>query len=166
MCRVITVLGCCSRQDFSNGRILPCSLCWVGKTLSDVHCSLRLSHSLSFQSLLIFAWVSIFPPLPHPLSVQFSSVTQSCPTLCDPMDGSMPGLPVHRQLPAFIQTHVHRVGDAIQPSLPLSSLSPLAFNLSQYQGLFQWVSSSHQVAKILEFQLWHQSSPSISLLQI
>ena len=90
-------------------------------------------------------------------SVQFSSVTQSCPTLCDPMDCSMPGLPVHHQLLKLTQTHVHWVGDAIQPSHPLSSPSPPAFNLSQHQGLFQWVSSSHQVAKVLDFQLQHQS---------
>ena len=88
---------------------------------------------------------------------QFSSVTQSCPTLCDPMDCSTPGLPVHHQLPEFTQTHVHWVGDAIQPSHPLSSPSPPVFNLSQHQGLFQWVDSSHQVAKVLEFQLQHQS---------
>ena len=89
--------------------------------------------------------------------IQFSSVTQSCPTLCNPMDCSMPGLPVHRQLLKFTQSHVHWVGDAIQPSHPLSSLPPPAFNLSQDQGLFKWVSSSHQVAKVLEFQLQHQS---------
>ena len=91
------------------------------------------------------------------LVVQFSSVTQSCPTLSDPMDCSTPGLPVHHQLPALAQTHVHRVGDAVQPSHPLSSPSPTAFNLSQHQGLFQSVSSSHQVVKVLEFQLQHQS---------
>ena len=89
-------------------------------------------------------------------SVQFSSVTQSCLTLCDPMDCSMPGFPGHHQLPEFTQTHVHRVGDAIQPSHPLSSPSP-TFNLSQHQGLFQRVSSSNQVPKGLEFQLQHQS---------
>ena len=85
--------------------------------------------------------------------IQFSSVPQSCLTLCYPMECSLPGLPVHHQLPEFTQTHVHWVGDASQPSHPLSSLSPPAFNLSQPQGLFQWVSSSHQVAKVLEFQL-------------
>ena len=90
-------------------------------------------------------------------SIQFSSLAQSCLTLCDPMNRSTPGLPVHHQLPESTQTHVHRVGDDIQPSLPLSSPSPPAFNLSQHQGLFQWVSSSHQVANILEFQLQHQS---------
>ena len=89
------------------------------------------------------------------LVFQFSSVTQSCLTLCDPMDRSTPSLAVHHQLPEFTQTHVHWVGDAIQPSHPLSSPSPPAFNLSQHQGLFKWVSSSHQVAKVLEFQLQH-----------
>ena len=88
-----------------------------------------------------------------PLSVQFSSVAQSCPTLCNPMDRSTPGLPVHHRLPEFTQTHVHRVGDAIQPSHPLSSPFPPAPNPSQHQSLFQWVNSSHQVAKVLEFQL-------------
>ena len=88
---------------------------------------------------------------------QFSSVSQSCPTLCDPMDCSMPGLPVCHQLPEFTQTHGHWAVYTIKPSCPLSSLSPPAFNLSQHQGLFQWVSSSHQVAKVLECQLQHQS---------
>ena len=89
--------------------------------------------------------------------VHFSSVTQLCPTLCDPMNCSTPSLPVHHQLPESTETHVYWVGDAIQPSHPLSSPSPLALNLSQHQGLFKWVSSSHQVAKVLEFQLQHQS---------
>ena len=84
-------------------------------------------------------------------SVQFSSVAQSCPTLCNPMNRSTPGLPIHHQLLEFTQTHVHWVGDAIQPSHPLLSPSPPA--LSLYQDLFQWVSSSHQVAKVLEFEL-------------
>ena len=82
----------------------------------------------------------------------FSSVTQLCPTLCNPTDCSITGFPVHHQLPELTQTHVHQVGDAIQPPNPLSS-PPSAFNISQYQGLFKWVSSSHQVAKVLEFQL-------------
>ena len=84
---------------------------------------------------------------------QFSSVAQSCPTLCDPMNRSMPGLPVHHQLPEFTQIHVHWVRDAIQPSHPLSSPSPPAPNPSQNQSLFQWVNSSHEVAKVLELQL-------------
>ena len=87
---------------------------------------------------------------------QFSSVAQLCLTLGDPMDCSTPGLPVLYHLPELAQTHVRWVGDAIQPSHPLSSPSP-AFSLSQHQGLFQWVSSSHQVAKVLRFQLQHQS---------
>ena len=90
-------------------------------------------------------------------SVQFSSVAQSCLTLCDPMGHSTPGLPVHHQLLEPTQTHVHWVGDAIQPSRPLSSPSLPALNLSQHQGLFKWVSSSHHMAKVLEFQLQHQS---------
>ena len=89
--------------------------------------------------------------------IQFSSVVQSCPTLCDPMNCSTPGLPVHHKLPGFTQTHVYRVGDAIQPSHPLSSPSPPAPNPSQLQGLFQWINSSHEVAKVLELQLQHQS---------
>ena len=90
-------------------------------------------------------------------SVQFGSVAQLCPTLCDPMNCSMPSLPVHHQFLEFTQTHVHRVGDTIQPSHPLSSPSPPAPNPSQHQSLFQWVSSLHQVAKVLKFQLQHQS---------
>ena len=86
-------------------------------------------------------------------SIQFSSVAQLCPTLCDPMNCSTPRLPVHHQLPEVTQTHVHRVSDAIQPSHPLSSPSPPAPNPSQHQSLFQWVNSSHEVAKVLEFQL-------------
>ena len=105
--------------------------------------------------LIMFPWPGFniwFSPL-----VQFSSLTQSCPTLWDPMNCSMPGLTVHHQLPEFSQTHVHWVSDAIQPSNPLLSPSPPAFNLSQHQGLLKWVSSSRQVAKVLEFQLQHQS---------
>ena len=89
--------------------------------------------------------------------LSFSSVIQLCLTLCNPMDCSTLGLPVHHQLSDFTQTHVHWVSDAIQPSHPLSSPSPPAFNISQHQGLFKWVSSSYQVAKVLEFQLQHQS---------
>ena len=98
---------------------------------------------------------------------QFSSVAQSCLTLCDPMNRSTPDLPVHHQLPEFIQTHVHRVSDAIQLSHPLLSPSP-APNPSQHQSLFQWVNSSHEVAKVLEFQLQHHSfqrNARVDLLQ-
>ena len=84
-----------------------------------------------------------------------SSVAQLWSTLCKPMSCSTPGLPVHHQFPEFTQTHFHWVADAIQPSS--AGPSPPAFSLSQHQGLFQWVSSSHQVAKVLEFQRQHQS---------
>ena len=100
--------------------------------------------------------------------VQFSSVAQACPTLCDPMNHSTPGPPVHHQLPESTQTHVHWVGDAIQSAHSLLSPSLPAPNPSQHQGLFQWVSSSHQVAKVLEFQLQHQSfqwTPRTDLLE-
>ena len=90
-------------------------------------------------------------------SPQFSSVAQSCLTICDPMDYSTPGLPAHQKFLELAQTHVHQVSDAIQPFHPLLSPSLLDFNLSQHQGLFQWVISSHQVAKVLQFQLQHQS---------
>ena len=106
----------------------------------------QVFHSLSLSSRDSFLFI-----LCH--SVQFSSFTQSCPTLCDPMNHSTPGLPVHHQLPEFTQTHVRRVSDAIQPSHPLSSPSPPTPNPSQYQSLFQWVNSLHEVAKVLEFQL-------------
>ena len=99
--------------------------------------------------------------------IQFSSVAQSCPTLCDPMNRSTPGLPVHHQIPELTQTHGHRVSDAIQPSHPLLSPSPPVPNPSQHQGLFQRVNSSHEVDKVLEFQLQHQSfqwTPRIDLL--
>ena len=90
-------------------------------------------------------------------SVQFSSVAQSCPTLCNFMNCNTPGFPVSHQLPELAQTHVHWVGDAIHQSHPLLPPSNPAFNLSQHHGLFKWVSFSHHVAKILEFQLQHQS---------
>ena len=110
-----------------------------------------------------------FPVIPKGFkSIQFSSVAQSCPTLCDPINRSTPGLPVHHQLLEFTQTHIHRVDDAIQPSHPLSSPSPPAPNPSQHQSLFQWINSSHKVAKVLEFQLWHHSfqrNPRVDLLQ-
>ena len=86
-------------------------------------------------------------------TTQFSSVAQLCPTLCDPMNCSTPGIPVHHQLLEFTQTHVHRVSDAIQPSHSLSFPSPPAPNPSQHQSLLQSVNSSHEVAKVLEFQL-------------
>ena len=113
--------------------------------------------TFSFVTYFILLVSKIVTPGLASTSVQFSSVTRSCQTLRDSIDCSTPGLPDHHQLPELAQTHVHWVGDAIQPSHPLSSPSPSAFNLSQHQGLFKWVSSSYQVAKVLEFQLQHQS---------
>ena len=113
---------------------------WAPKSLWMITAAMKLKDTCSLGEKL---WQT---------SVQFSSVAQSCPTLCDPMNCSTPGLPVRHQLPEYIQTHVHQVSDAIQPSHPLSSPSPDP-NPSQHQSLFQWVSSSHEVAKVLEFQL-------------
>ena len=93
-------------------------------------------------------------------SVPFSPVAQSYLTLCDPMNRSTPGLPVHHQLPESTQTHVHWVGDATQPSHPLSSPSPPALNLSQHQGLFKWVSSPHQVGQMC-YNLWNFAWPKL-----
>ena len=110
--------------------------------------------------LPIFSWITntqvtfMFLSLP---SSSVSSVAQSCLTLCNPMNRGTPSLPVHHQLLEFTQTYVHQVGDAIQPSHPLLSPSPPAPNPSQHQSLFQWVNSSHEMAKVLQFQLWHQS---------
>ena len=119
---------------------------------SELHCSLtnKYDHCYNYkveEHRVVFDYVSI----------QFSSVTQSCLTLCDPTDCNMPGFPVHHQRLELAHTHVHWVSDAIQTSHSLSSPSSPTFNLSQHQGLFQWVSSLHQVAKVLEFQLQHQS---------
>ena len=94
---------------------------------------------------------------PDLIILQFSSLAQPCLMPCNPMYCSMPGLPVHHQPPEFTQTHVHWVSDTIQSSHPLSAPFSPAFNLSQHQGLFKWVSSSNQVAKVLEFQFQHQS---------
>ena len=137
-----------------------------GTTLCDsIDCSLPGSFVHGVLQARILEWVAMpFSRVSSRArrqtcvsSVQFSSVTQSCPTLCDPMNHSTPGLPVHHQLVEFTQTHVHWVSDAIKPSHPLSSPSPLALSFSQHQGLFKWVSSLHQEAKVLEFQLQHQS---------
>ena len=163
------------KKAFNQADSVPlCSRC-CGALL--FRCLLSMQYTNTFKSIVCWqlkmkclpetslSWrKTSSPKLPksnsHPMthrSVQFSSVTQSCLTLCNPMNRSMPGFPIHHQLPEFIQTHVHQVSDAIQPSHPLSSPSPPAPNPTQHQGLFQWVSSSHQVAKVLEFQLQHQS---------
>ena len=129
---------------------------WTRLKRHSMHGKAGRGTDISLQRVLCFSsncnqfhWVKS--------SVQFSSVAQLCPTLCDPMNHSTPGLPVHHQLPESTQTHVHWVGDSIQPSHPLLSPSPPAPNLSQHQGIFKWVSSSQQVAKVLEFQLQHSS---------
>ena len=124
-------------------------------------------HILNWQAFL-FHWVTKETPtliayssstsgIHASQSIVLSSVTRSCLTLCNPMDCSIPGFPFPHQLPKFAQTHVHWVNDAIQPSHPLPSPPPPAFNLSQHQGLLKWVSSSHQVVRLLELQLQHQS---------
>ena len=137
-CPRILILGFCQPSP---------GLCW--------HCSASWPCVLSPNKRVNFLGdAEKSEPL---FTVQFSSITQLHPTLCDPMNCSTPGLPVHHQLLEFTQTHVHWVRDAIKPSHPLSSPSHPAFNLSRHQGLFKWVSSSHQVAKVLEFQLQHQS---------
>ena len=111
----------------------------------------------AFQSFQVKLTIGLYTSNSKIWSIwDFSSVAQSCLTLCDLTNCSTPGLPVHHQLPEPTQTHVHWVSDAFQPSHPLSSPSPPAFNLSQLQGLFKWVSSSYQVTKVLEFQLQHQ----------
>ena len=94
------------------------------------------------------------------------SVAKLCPTLCDPMNWSMPGLPGFHYLSEFTQTHVHWVSDAIQPINPLLALSSPTFSLSQHQGLFQWVGSSHQIAKVPELQLQHQSFQITDICQL
>ena len=111
---------------------------------------------------LILSRCSAFPVWPVN-STSVSSVAQSCLTLCDPMNRSTPGLPVHHQLLEFTQTHVHRVSDAIQPSNPLLSPCPPAPNPFQHQGLFQWVNSSHEVAKVLEFIGVSASTPVLPM---
>ena len=147
-------------QIWNAGRLFPCNSPWWG-----IHCSVSTLLILKFlkkhqncmpkslpcnyfftYNIKYMYWI-----------IQFSSVAQSCLILCGHMDYSMPGFPVHHQLPELAQTHVYQVSDAIQPSHPLSFPS-LAFNLSQHRGLFQWVSSSHQMAKVVELKLQHQSS--------
>ena len=124
------------------------------ESLVNICCimSIKPKHTNAFSFYFLVKMGSLFN-----FSISTSSVPQSCLTLCNLVDCSRPGLPVHHQLLELAQTHVHRVCDAIQPSHPLSSPSPPAFNPSQHQGLFKWVSSLHQVAKVLEFQLQHQS---------
>ena len=147
-----------SSEAASGMRSLDCAVCFPAPKWS-ASCGVRESpaHAVLFSGFLIHgcgtraqdtrlegkAFLLLF-------------VAKSCPTLCAPMDWSTPGFPVLHYIPEFAQTHVHWVSDAIQPSHPLSP-PPCAFNLSQHQSLFQWVCFSHQVVKVLEFQLHHQS---------
>ena len=157
----------CSTPGFPELHHLPefaqTHVYWVYDAIQPSHpLSSPSSHALNLsQNQSLFQWIDsshhVAEILELQLQHQFSSVTQSCPTLWDPMNRSMPGLPVHHQLLESTQTHVHWVGDAIQPSHPLLSPSPPALNLSHHQGLFKWVSPSHQMAKVLEFQLQPQS---------
>ena len=136
--------------------------CVFHTTLRVVFLNVKLDHVISLwfhlhkKSQRIFMSNRALHSLPL-LKVQFTSVTQLCLTLCDPMNRSTPSLSVHHKPLEFTQTHAHQVGDAIKPSHPLSSPSPPVPNLSQHQGLFQRVNSSHEVANVLEFQLHHQS---------
>ena len=118
---------------------------------------IHFTYNSVYMSILNSLWVCIFNLESPWQCLQFSSVAQSCTTLCDPVNRSTQGLLVHHQLPEFTQTHVHRVGDAIRTSHSLSSPSPPAPNTSQHESLFQCINSSHEVAKVLEFQLQHQS---------
>ena len=163
---------------FNAQRDTPCHVCLrermqgkylKGNLIQDVYFSYLISHHTILHSMTSHLEIHVISKLtcysapwdlyslPSP-QVQFNSVQLlSRIWLCDPMDCSTPSFPIRHQLLELTQTQVHRVSDAIQPSHSLSSLSPPPFNLSQHQGLFQWVSSSHQVAKVLEFQLPHQS---------
>ena len=124
-------------------RLLPCpSYC---KHCCKEHWATCVSFNSGFLAVYAHQWDFWV--------IQFSSVSQLCPTLCHPMNQRTPGLPVHHQHLESTQTHVHWVGDALQSSYPLSSPSPPACNFSRHQGLFKWVSSLHQVAKVLMFQL-------------
>ena len=127
----------------------------------ELHCvdTIHISDKHCWQHLLLFEITREMFSIKWFINNKWNidQFSQSCLTLCDPMNRSTPGLPVHHQLPESTQTHVHWVSDAIQPSHPLLSSSPPALDLSQHQGLFQWVSSLHQVAKVLELQLQHQS---------
>ena len=125
-----------------------CTLLWNSRLFEVVQEVLMLVQRIRILEHSLTPWFSF-----QSFSVQFSSVAQSCLTLCDPMNRSTPGLPIHHQLLEFTQTHIHWVSDAIQPSHPLSSPSPPAPNPSQHQSLLQWVNSLREVAKVLEFQL-------------
>ena len=161
-------MDCSLTASSAYGILQAMILEWVAVLFSRVSSQPRDQTQISCIAGRFFTnWAMICFYNPLLCFIQFSSVTHLCPTLQDPIDCSTPGLPVHHQLTEFIQTHVHWFSDAIQPSHLLSSPSPPTFSLSQHQGLFKRVSSLHQVAKILEFQLQHQFfqwTPMIDLL--
>ena len=142
--------------EMPSGVALPSALIWSPRYVSWIQQVVKgvLSQELTVEKQSLYMHAFIFV---ESILWWWCSATQSCPTLCDPVDCSMSSFPVLHYLPEFAQIHDCRVGDAIQPSHPLSSPSPPALSLSQHQGLFQWVSSLNQVAKVLEFQLQHQS---------
>ena len=144
------------KVEFNTTSFLVLSLTYLGR----VHyfwCNGPIVDHSTFAFIFIIYCDYIYIYTHIYVSVQFSSVAQPCPALCNPMDYSMSGFPAHHQFPELAQTYVHCVSDAIQPSHLLSSLSPPAFNPSQHQGLFQWVSSLHQVTEVLKLQLQYQS---------
>ena len=160
--------NCWSRCDKHEVRTAGTPESWNPRFLNLRAYSARYETQISYQGSfrkinesVIIILTEAFSTVGFILGMQFSSVAQSRSVLCYPMDCSMPSFPVHHQLLELTQTHVHQVGDAIQPSHPLWSPSPTTFNLSQEQGLFKWVGSSYQVAKGLEFQLQHQSSSGL-----
>ena len=169
-CSTITLYLACPHPEISHfsrefgflvvekGIYKLCSGHWVCSLLIGHHCSQGL-YGQGLKDTFTSVFISITNHMHWKVSSdsQFSSVAQSWLTLCNPMDCSTPSLPVHHQLLKLTQTYVHWVLDAIQPSHHLLSPSPPALNLSQHQSLFQWVSSSHQVAKVLEFMLQHYS---------
>ena len=150
--RSLCPLGTLLNKLLLESRSRNCKSLFIPITQKALASSLRGSQSISLSFLFERqAFFNFF------FSLCCCLVPKSCLTLCGPMGCSMPGLLVHHQLPGLTQTHAHWVSDAIQPSHPLPSPSPPVFNLSQHQSLLKWVSSSHQVAKVLEFQLQHQS---------
>ena len=146
-------------RRFCFGGILFFFLDWSTVDLQDYVNYCCIAKWFRSISIYVYRYIHIISLHSFPLwfITQFSSATQSCLTLCDPMDCSTPGLPVHHQLPELTQIHVHWVRDAIQSAHTLSSPFPPAPNPSQHQSLFQWVNSSREVDKVLEFQLQHQS---------
>ena len=151
-----------SVQSFSHAWLFATpwtAACQASLSITNSQSLLKLTsiESVMISNHLILCRPLLPSPSLFPYTTLFRSVTQSCPTLCDPMDCGMPGFPVYHQLPELTQTHVHWVGDTIQPSRPRLPPSLPAFNLTQHQGLFKWVRSPHQVAKVLELQFQHQS---------